>query len=52
MSKETALELMMLLSALESWAFSTKNPLPDYIHENLTTAVDKLGKIVLEEKRG
>jgi hypothetical protein len=49
MSKEDALKTMMLLSALESWAFSTKNLLPDYLHEELHTSMEVLGKIVLEK---
>ena len=49
MSKEEALAAIKLLSALESWAFSTKNPLPDYLHEDLSLAVEKLEKIVLEQ---
>ena len=49
MTKEDALKTMMLLSALESWAFSTKNPLPDYLHEELHTSMEVLGKIVLEK---
>ena len=51
MSKEDALKTMMLLSALESWAFSTKNPIPDYLHEDLHTSMEVLGKIVLEESK-
>ncbi len=47
MTKEDALKTMMLLSALESWAFSTKNLLPDYLHEDLSLAMEKLEKIVL-----
>ena len=50
MSKEEALAIIKLLSALESWAFSTKNMLPDYLHDDLCEAVEKLEKIVLEEK--
>ena len=50
MTKEDALKTMMLLSALESWAFSTKNLLPDYLHEELHTAMGVLTKIVLQEK--
>jgi hypothetical protein len=50
MTKEEALKTMMLLSALESWAFSTKNLLPDYLHEELQTSMEVLGKIVLKEK--
>lgn len=50
MSKEDALKLIKLLSAMESWAFSTKTQLPDYLHEDLCIAVEKLEKIVLKEK--
>jgi hypothetical protein len=49
MTKEDAIKLIKLLSALESWAFSTKNLLPDYLHEDLCLAVEKLEKIVLEK---
>jgi hypothetical protein len=49
MSKEDALRLIKLLSAMESWAFSTKTTLPDYLHEDLCLAVEKLEKIVLEK---
>lgn len=50
MSKEQALEQMMLLSALESWAFSTKTTLPDCLHENLQSSLVVLERIVLENK--
>jgi hypothetical protein len=50
MSKEDAIKLIKLLSAMESWAFSTKTPLPDYLHEDLCIAVEKLEKIVLEKQ--
>jgi hypothetical protein len=50
MTKEDAIKLIKLLSALESWAFSTKTDLPDYLHEDLCIAVEKLEKIVLKEK--
>jgi hypothetical protein len=51
MTKEDALKLIKLLSALESWSFSTKTDLPDYLHEDLSIAVEKLEKIVLKEKQ-
>ena len=35
MSKEEALAAIKLLSALESWAFSTKNLLADCLHDDL-----------------
>jgi len=50
MTKEDAIKLIKLLSAMESWAFSTKTPLPDYLHEDLCLAVEKLEKIVLEKQ--
>ena len=50
MTKEEALKLIKLLSAVESWAFSTKTQLPDYLHEDLCLAVEKLEKIVLKDK--
>lgn len=48
MSKQEALVIIKLLSALESWAFSTKNMLPDYLHDDLCMATKKLEEIVLE----
>jgi hypothetical protein len=50
MTKEDALKLIKLLSAMESWSFSVKSDLPVYLHEDLCLAVEKLEKIVLEEQ--
>ena len=49
MTKEEALKIIKLLSALESWSFSTKADLPDYLHEELSRALAVLEKIVLEK---
>ena len=49
MTKEDAIKLIKPLSALESWAFSAKTDLPDYLHEDLSIAMKKLEKIVLEK---
>jgi hypothetical protein len=49
MTKEEALKLIKLLSAMESWAFSTKNLLPDYLHDELSVMQNVLTKIVLEK---
>lgn len=49
MTKAEALKLIKLLSAVESWSFSMKATLPDYLHEDLCLAVEKLEKIVLEK---
>lgn len=48
MTKEYTLELLMLLSALESWSFSTKERLPDYLHDRLSDAVAVLSLEVLK----
>ena len=49
MTKAQALQTIKLLSALESWAFSTKTSLPDYLLEDLHGAMGVLECIVLEE---
>jgi hypothetical protein len=46
-TKSTALQLMMLLSALESWSFLTGKPLPDYLLEQLNELQDELRDEVL-----
>jgi len=48
MNKQQILDLLMLLSALESWSFSEGKRLPDYLHDNLCTAVDCLTKELLD----
>ena len=50
MTKQEALNIIKLLSALESWAFSTKTMLPDYLHDDLCVTVRKLEAIVLEKQ--
>lgn len=47
MTKPQALDLLMLLSALESWALSTGKPLPDYLLERLDVALAVLRDEVL-----
>ncbi len=49
MNKEKALEILLLLSALESWSFSAGQRLPDYLHDNLANTVESLSKCVLED---
>jgi hypothetical protein len=51
MTREEALQAIMLLSALESWSFfGTKERMPEYLHENLNVLIDVLSKIILEKK--
>ena len=47
MTKQDKLDILMLLSALESWGFSTKSMFPDYLHERLGAAIDLLRGEVL-----
>jgi len=42
--REQTLDLLMLLSALESAFFASKATLPDYLIERIDTAVDALKK--------
>ena len=51
MDKKEALNIMILLSALESWSFSVGSRLPDYLSEGLCDAQDVLTKIVLGESK-
>jgi hypothetical protein len=47
-TKDDKLNLLTLLSAVESWSFSVKEHFPDHLHENLLSAVDTLRKEVLK----
>jgi hypothetical protein len=50
MNKSDYLELIKLLSALESWGFATKELIPDYVSDKLQWAIDKLSKEVLNDR--
>jgi len=45
--REQTLDLIMLLSALESWMFSVGKAPPDYLIERIDSTVDLLKKEVL-----
>ena len=49
MTKEEALKAMMLLSALESWAFSQSTRIPDYLVDDIHRSMAVLERIVLEK---
>ncbi len=49
MTKEQALRLIKLLSAIESWSLSNGGRMPDYLHEAIEESVDLLSKILLRE---
>lgn len=48
MSKAQVLELIKLLSALESWSFSAGQRMPDYLLELLDKCVSELTEEVLK----
>jgi hypothetical protein len=48
MTKEEALELLKLLSALESWSFADKHHLPAYLYEKIANSMEILEKAILK----
>ena len=48
MTKQDCLEIIKLLSALESWSFSTGSKFPDYLGEQISDSIEKLSKEVLK----
>jgi hypothetical protein len=51
MTKQQQLDIIMLLSALESWGFVAQCNLPDYLHEQITASIKLLSKEILNENR-
>lgn len=47
MNKSQMLELIKLLSALESWSFSTAKPMPDYLFDRMDSAISELSDHIL-----
>ena len=52
MTKQEALQALKLLSALESWSFSTKEHMPQFLHDDLCNVMAVLEKIILEKNNG
>ena len=50
MTRQDKLDILILLSAIESWGFSLQSRLPDYLHERLAEIMVKLEKGVLDGK--
>jgi hypothetical protein len=48
MTKEEALEVVKLLSALESWGFTVKENFPDYLRDDLHDVQEVLKRIILD----
>lgn len=45
MTKAQLIEILMLLSAVESWSFADKHRMPDYLHDQLSEVV----KLLMQE---
>lgn len=48
MTREQILEILIILSAIESWSFAEKHMLPDYLHERLADIIEVLSKEILK----
>ena len=48
MTKQQMLDLLQLLSAVESWCFSNGKAIPDYLLERLAESVDVLRSEILK----
>lgn len=48
MDKKFILEQIKLLSALESWAYATKERLPEYLHERIDDVMSRLQEELLK----
>ena len=48
MTRVEAMEIIKLLSALESWSFSLKEKLPTYLIDQIATSIEVLEKEVLK----
>lgn len=49
MTKPEALDMLQLLSAIESWGFSNNHRLPNYLHGLLQDSIEILRKEILNE---
>ena len=48
MTKEQALQIIKLLSAVESWSFADNHRRPDYLYEKIEKAMEVLEQEVLK----
>lgn len=48
MTKEQVLQIIKLLSAVESWSYADKHRMPDYLYERIDEAMTLLEQEVLK----
>lgn len=51
MTKSELVDIIKLLSALESFLFSTEKRIPDWLIEDTNNAMDSLKKAILEPEK-
>lgn len=51
MTNPQILDLLMLLSALESWSFADKHRMQDYLYERLYASIEVLRKDLIGEEK-
>ena len=51
MTKDDAIDLMLLLSAIESWAMSCATPIQDHMLDRIAATIGMLRKVVLADAR-
>jgi hypothetical protein len=47
--KELILDILLLLSAIEAWSFSVEKPMPDYLHELLSSKREDLIELLIKK---
>jgi len=47
LTKQQILDLIKMLSAIESWSFSVNSRFPDYLGDNISESIDVLTKELL-----
>ena len=51
MTKELALDIVKLLSGLESWCFSSHGRIPDYLSDKITEVINQMETIILKDEK-
>lgn len=51
MTKEELIEIMMLLSALESWSYATGNRMPEYLLDRLDNMIGEIRREILGKRK-
>lgn len=48
MSEQEYIDLLKLLSAVESWSFADKHRMPDYLYERIDKAIETIEREILK----